>query len=69
MEITVAGTAQVFHLIPFYAMAEHQGITKSGAKLHIILKTTIICVAYFFLFHSFSFFFQVCICHEKQKKQ
>ena len=35
MEITVAGTVQASHLIPFYALAEHHGITKSGAKLHI----------------------------------
>jgi hypothetical protein len=31
MEITVAGTAQVLHLIPFYAVMEHQDITIRGA--------------------------------------
>ena len=35
MEITVAGTVQVFHLIPFYAKVEHLSITKSAANLHI----------------------------------
>jgi hypothetical protein len=33
MEITVAGTAQVLHLIPFYALMEHQDITIRGAKV------------------------------------
>jgi hypothetical protein len=35
MEMTVAGTAQDLHLIPFYAAMEHRGITNSAAKLHI----------------------------------
>ena len=36
MEMTVAGTAQDSHLIPFYAGVEHPVITKTAAKLHII---------------------------------
>jgi hypothetical protein len=40
MEMTVAGTAQDFHLIPFYALVEHQHITKSGAKVRIINDST-----------------------------
>jgi hypothetical protein len=38
MEITVAGTAQDSHLIPFYALMEHQHITKSAAKLIINVR-------------------------------
>ena len=34
--MTVAGTAQDSHLIPFYAGVEHPVITKTAAKLHII---------------------------------
>jgi hypothetical protein len=38
MEITVAGTVQVSHLIPFYAGAEYPGITIPAAKLHLFLQ-------------------------------
>lgn len=34
--MTVAGTAQDFHLIPFYAWEKLPGITKTAAKVHII---------------------------------
>ena len=35
MEMTVAGTAQDSHLIPFYAPVDHQHITKSSAKVQL----------------------------------
>ena len=47
MEITVAGTVQAFHLIPFYAVVEHRSITKSGANLHIFC---ISCKLFFNIF-------------------
>ena len=34
--MTVAGTAQDLHLIPFYAWEKLPGITKTAAKVHII---------------------------------
>jgi len=39
MEMTVAGTAQDLHLIPFYVAMEHRSITNSAAKVHIFLQT------------------------------
>ena len=40
MEMTVAGTAQDSHLIPFYALVKHQYITKSPAKVVQIERNT-----------------------------
>lgn len=40
MEMTVAGTAQDSHLIPFYALVKHQHITMSAAKVYKKNETT-----------------------------
>jgi hypothetical protein len=53
MEMTVAGTAQDSHLIPFYALVKHQYITKSSANLRIFSQNAKF-ISFFFVF-SFDF--------------
>lgn len=50
MRITVAGTVQAFHLIPFYATVEHRNITICGCKgIHFFYNTQeIIEINWFF---------------------
>jgi len=52
MEITVAGTAQVLHLIPFYTTVEHHGITNRVQRYNIFFNHHHIYL-FFWLLYTF----------------